>query len=78
MQQRPARAPEQHHKMAEHDKPGMQSTLAGYLTGCIVQFAPELNDTHCLLLSFQTNFFFKLMDFLQNRIPACSLFFRLA
>ncbi len=64
--------------MAEQYKPRLQATLAGYLTGCIVQLAPELNDTHCLLLSFQTNFFFKLMDFLQNRFPVCSLFFRLA
>ena len=78
MQQRQACAPEKHHKMAGHDKPGMQTALAGYLTGCIVQFVPELNDIHCFLLPFMTNFFFKLMDFLQNSFPVCSLFFRLA
>lgn len=64
--------------MAKQYKPRIETTLAGYLTGCIVQFAPELNDTHCLLLSFQTNFFFKLMDFLKNRFPVYSLFFWLA
>ncbi|CAH5758262.1 hypothetical protein A7S34_16405 [Salmonella enterica] len=64
--------------MDEQYKPRIQTTLAGYLTSYIVQFAPELDDTHCLLLSFQTNFFFKLMDFLQNRFPVCSLLFRLA
>jgi hypothetical protein len=64
--------------MAEQYKPRIQTTLAGYLTSCIVQFAPELNDSHCFLLSFQANFFFKLKDFLQNRFPVCNLFFRLA
>lgn len=64
--------------MAKQCKPRIQPTLAGYLTSCIVQFAPELNDSHCFLLSFQANFFFKLKDFLQNRFPVCNLFFRLA
>ncbi|EGD2764720.1 hypothetical protein IAJ19_001063, partial [Salmonella enterica] len=71
-------APEKCHNMAEQYQPRIQTTLAGYLKSCIVQFAPELNDTHSFLLSFQPNFFFKLKDFFQNCFPVCNLFFRLA